>query len=343
MRQGPLRSASDACEELAQRGLLRFNLMNHVAEWSRDGKEWHEVDDAFAFNLRRDVEQDGHSLRMLDAHAAIKATALVHPVHPVRRWLEGLSPWDGTPRLGKLLALYFQGMGEPTRLRDASVAWGVGAVARAYEPGCRLTSMPMQVGENPIAAIETLVGALWTAHMPSTTTSRMSGLWCAVVDVRGSYSDAAHWDRQRSSKPSTAALWGWCPRRPHKFHDQRYVEYRSLRLPLMAALEADREQIWAEARHLYAKGARPKPLPSFPDVWHDPLAPAVAAWLESRLRSSKVGKASRRELAKHLGLIKGDEQIPQSVGKRLDTIAESVAGVQRFRRNDGFAYKRRPA
>lgn len=67
-----------------------------------------------------------------------------HPFHPVRDWLSGLV-WDGVPRLERLLVDRF-GADDTPLVRQIARKWLIGAVARVFEPGCKLDTMVVLVG-----------------------------------------------------------------------------------------------------------------------------------------------------------------------------------------------------
>ncbi len=75
----------------------------------------------------------------------VSCAADENPVHPVRDWLAGLS-WDGTARLPDLLPRAL-GVSDSPLHRAYGQAFLVGAVARVMEPGCKLDTMLVLIGE----------------------------------------------------------------------------------------------------------------------------------------------------------------------------------------------------
>ena len=67
-------------------------------------------------------------------------------IDPFRDWLETLPAWDGVPRIDGLLTEMF-GAEDDTLSRWASCYVGIGAVQRAYKPGCKLDEIPVLLGE----------------------------------------------------------------------------------------------------------------------------------------------------------------------------------------------------
>lgn len=76
---------------------------------------------------------------------AIAYVAGQNAYHPVREYLEGVTWERDTPRLGGLLADYLGAADTPLH-REISMRWAVGAVARIFEPGCKLDTCLILVG-----------------------------------------------------------------------------------------------------------------------------------------------------------------------------------------------------
>ena len=64
---------------------------------------------------------------------------------PFRDWLEALPPWDGVPRIDGLLTDLFGAEDDPLT-RWASRYIGIGALQRAFEPGCKIDEVPVLLG-----------------------------------------------------------------------------------------------------------------------------------------------------------------------------------------------------
>ena len=64
---------------------------------------------------------------------------------PFRDWLEALPPWDSVPRIDGLLTDLFGAEDDPLT-RWASGYIGIGAVQRAFEPGCKIDEVPVLLG-----------------------------------------------------------------------------------------------------------------------------------------------------------------------------------------------------
>ena len=121
-----------------------------------DRPGWHPVDDRRIARFRDRVAlthrsgseknsrpwdpPDNKFERMLQGYCADRE------VDPFLVWLEGLSKWDGTPRVESLLAdLLGADRGDPQTLW-ASRYMFVGAIERAMSPGCKIDEFPVLVG-----------------------------------------------------------------------------------------------------------------------------------------------------------------------------------------------------
>ena len=121
------------------KGHLRWNEMAEVVEaqhvpWHKGGwRPWTDADDLWL----TDWCQKRHAyVKRPTCAAAMQLVArdLMH--HPVRERLDALV-WDGKPRLGTWLTKYL-GVAESDYSKAVGRAWPISAVARAFEPGCKV-------------------------------------------------------------------------------------------------------------------------------------------------------------------------------------------------------------
>jgi hypothetical protein len=120
-------------------GALEFNQMGDSPTLARRRVEEHEVSIA---RERLEVEGVGR-FGLDDLRLALVQVSRERSFHPVRDYLDGLA-WDGTPRLADV-APYILGSRDalaPTLVRR----WLVAAVARAYTPGCKVDSVLILAG-----------------------------------------------------------------------------------------------------------------------------------------------------------------------------------------------------
>jgi predicted P-loop ATPase len=205
---------------------------------------------------------------------AVMAVAYQNKFNPVIDYLAGLT-WDGVPRLDRLFVNYIR-CGDSPYTRAVSACFGIGAVRRMRQPGCKLDTMPVVKGPQgwgKSTGVQALFGRQWfsDADMGSLkdkdAAMKLRGMWgvefaeidsltkAATGDLKAFLSRAT--DRQRDPygrivedhprrcvfigtvneggylKDSTGARRFW----PLELGDRVDV----------ARIEADRNQLWAEA------------------------------------------------------------------------------------------------
>lgn len=82
--------------------------------------------------------------------------------NPLTEWLSGLT-WDGTTRVEQLFPRYFK-TADDDYTRAVSVCFMIGAIKRAFEPGCKFDTMPVlkgKQGKSKSTGIKALFGADW--------------------------------------------------------------------------------------------------------------------------------------------------------------------------------------
>lgn len=101
--------------------------------------------DTMVHQIRSEADQRlGFTPARDDVEAAAMAAASRRPFHPVARYLRSLD-WDGTPRLASMAAEY---LGSSSAIHAEMVRrWMIGAAKRALEPGCKLDTALMLVGQ----------------------------------------------------------------------------------------------------------------------------------------------------------------------------------------------------
>lgn len=135
---------------------LRINTRARRFEFQRR-EEWNEGDDHVRAAIRATIARrcsymrsDGKPYPLIYSkerfHDLMDALGHYRRVDPFIEWLEGLPAWDGCPRIDALLEEMFGAAPEPLT-RWASAYLGLGAVQRAYEPGCKLDEVPILLGE----------------------------------------------------------------------------------------------------------------------------------------------------------------------------------------------------
>lgn len=206
-----------------------------------------------------------------------------HRYHPVRDYLDRLT-WDGQPRCGLLLRDYFRCEDPPDGLTGVySRRWMVAAVARIYEPGCKVDEMLVLQGAQGAGksrGLRALAGADWFSDTPIQVSNKdayqaLQGVWIyeaaeldsmrraeatAIKAFLSSQVDKYRppYGRSEVVQPRQCVIAG-TTNETHFLHDttgNRRSWVRQVRPGRIdvAAIERDRDQLWAEAVHLYRRG-----------------------------------------------------------------------------------------
>jgi predicted P-loop ATPase len=218
-----------------------------------------------------------------DLGRAIQAAARNNPFHPVRRYLDALQ-WDGTPRLDTWLITHCHA-DDTVYVRAVGRRFPISAVARIYQPGCKVDHMPIlegSQGKQKSEAIRTLaVKDAWFTDRLSHVSSKdaaieMGGVW--LVEVA---------EMDALTRASSSAQKGFISRRIDRFRPpygkhtiplQRQCVFAGTINPPVGGylkdptgarrfcpvachgmidldgIERDRNQLWAEAVHRYKAG-----------------------------------------------------------------------------------------
>lgn len=120
-------------------GRLRWNQLLEAVEaedlpWRKGGwQEWADADD---LQLAAWCQERHAYLKPPTVANAVQIVARDQMHHPVRERLDALT-WDGVPRLGSWLSTYL-GVAASSYTKAVGRAWMISAVARAYQPGCKV-------------------------------------------------------------------------------------------------------------------------------------------------------------------------------------------------------------
>ena len=212
-----------------------------------------------------------------------KIVSKTQAFHPVREYLASLEErWDGTERIATFAKTYLGSNGDE-RTEANFIRWFLlSAVARVFEPGCKADSTLILEGAQGLGkstAIRILGGA-WVADSPIQIGTKdafiaLAGVWIAELaeleSLLRSDPDAVKAflsspvDRYRPPYARDAEDF---PRQCVFAGTVNHFEYLKdptgarrfwpilcVRIDL-AALARDRDQLWAEAMHLYRSGAK---------------------------------------------------------------------------------------
>ena len=115
--------------------------------------EWMDIDDARLEHWFGTV----WGLRRLSSDAITKGVLLAaddNRYHEVRDYLDALK-WDGRPRLDSWLFAYL-GAKQSDYTKAVGTKWLIGAVARAYRPGCKMDNVLILEGSQGLGKSTTL-------------------------------------------------------------------------------------------------------------------------------------------------------------------------------------------
>lgn len=140
---------------------IRLNQLTGQVEWNGS-----EIKDTDYVDIQIIIEQAQFQPNKNDIPTTVSRLAIDNAYHPIRDYLDSLK-WDGTPRLSRFLPILF---GTPDTAYEQAVGqkWMIGAVARIYEPGCKMDNMlvlegPQSIGKS--SALRALFGAEFFTEM----------------------------------------------------------------------------------------------------------------------------------------------------------------------------------
>ena len=252
---------------------------------------------------------------------ALKTQALKNRYNPVVEYLTGLSEWDGVPRLDTWLADHL-GAEDTPYTRAVGRKTLLGAVARAFDPGCKFDTVltlqgPQGCGKSTAVAI--LGGRWFSDNLPSELKGKD-----AVQSLQGKWIiECAEMDGFTRSQVVTAKAFITRQIDRERFAYDRFMPDRLRRCIFIATtnedsflrdptgarrfwpikvaglnaegLRAARDQLFAEAVHAYLFKGESLILPR--ELWpvaaeeqeeryaRDPWEETIAEWLEGHWRN----------------------------------------------------------
>jgi putative DNA primase/helicase len=267
-------------------GVLAFDEFAHQVVKRKappfDGGEagsWADIDD-----LRTILWLSQHyrfnADKKLVMHAVV-AAAEDGRFHPVREYFARLK-WDGTPRVSSWLATYC-GASENEYTQLAGTKFLIGAVARVQKPGCKMDNVLILEGAQgrwKSTALATLAGIEWFGDTPFAIGDKDSflvtrgNLFYELQELDGfSRAESSRAKAYFSSRYDTFVpkYVAWAIKVPRQVvfagtvnhgtylrdttGNRRYWPVKIERADI-ERLALDRDQLWAEAVHLFNAGAR---------------------------------------------------------------------------------------
>lgn len=210
---------------------------------------------------------------------AVQVVAYLHSMHVIKEYLDPLH-WDHKPRLKTLALRYFGAEDTPVH-RFVMQAWLVGAVKRIYEPGSKFDNVLVLEGKQGICKSTALavLGGLWHAESITDVGSKDSlmilrGKWIiefSEFDALGRVETSRIKQHISASNDVYRPTYGKrtitvqrqnvfaATVNPEKYlRDEtgarRFWPIRCGAEINIEALRRDRDQLWAEAMHLYRQG-----------------------------------------------------------------------------------------
>lgn len=277
-------TALRTCPEIA--GMLRFNEFSHQVEFERRcpwrsndvGDSWTDTDDIELVHFLQEQQVDVRGKSVVADAVEVVSRDMAY--HPVRDYLRRLT-WDQTPRLQLWLAEYLNAEGPADYLAAVGKRFMVSAVARVMQPGCQADHVLVLEGPQGIGK-STLVRILanpWTRDSLPSLSSRdakvqLCGTWIVELAELAAL-------RQMKEIEGVKSFITTCVDSYRPFYGRRAVdiprqsvfiattnESQYLRdstgnrrfWPVTCkridreAITRDRDQLWAEAVHLYHAG-----------------------------------------------------------------------------------------
>ncbi len=281
-------------EDTRWQSVLAWNEHTHQVEWHAEPPWppedaasskgiWTEHEDALLVVL---LERElGMSVKPSQARSAVTTVARRNPYHPIRRYLDGLS-WDGTPRVDTWLATYLGASTQPTDYLQEVGSWVlIGGVVRAMSPGEKVDNVMVlegHQGARKSSAVRVL-GSPFYVEVDAAilgTTDKDTLLTCRIAWIV----EAGEFDSLRDA--NMARLKNIVSRPVDTFrapygHDAMSVPRGWIAIGTTNAdtylrdstgarrfwpvrcgdidlegLARDRDQLWAEALHLFRGGAK---------------------------------------------------------------------------------------
>lgn len=207
------------------------------------------------------------------------AVVATHNAHnPVVEALERLPKWDGVKRLDSWLPKYFGAKGHPEYLAQVFRKWIVAMVMRQYEPGSKFDWMPIfegfqDMGKSAFGKI--LVGDEYfidkLPHLEDKDAAlALQGIWCCEMAeltqfnrndletikafiVRTTDKVRPPFGRKVMTSPRYCVFFGTTNKEKYLKDDTGNRRFKPVEVGALnfAQLKADRDQLFAEAKHLF--------------------------------------------------------------------------------------------
>jgi predicted P-loop ATPase len=272
---------------------IKYNELSRAVEvvgslpWGRPDKYWRNADDAqlYCWVARR----YGAQFPQNKFTAAMDAVVDRRRFNPLIDYLNDLPEWDGVERIETILIDYL-GASDNQYVREVTKRTLIGAVRRAYEPGCKFDYVLVLDGKPGIGKstlLSTLGGEFFSDSLSLTDTrdktaaEKLQGIWIMEIgemqgtrkaDIEAMKSFiSCQVDKYRPAygktvehRPRTAILCGTTNSMTGFLRDTTgNRRFWPVMVPgggvksVWDITPEERDQIWAEALSLYACGEQP--------------------------------------------------------------------------------------
>jgi Virulence-associated protein E len=317
-------------DEMLRAPILHSPVLGGAMNAEKQPFEPRPVRDADVTALQELLQASGLEKIGKDAvHQAVDLRADERSFHPVRDFLDALE-WDRTPRIASWLATYL-GTEDTKYHRRIGCMFLVAMVARIFEPGCKADYMP--IFEGPQGTLKStacrVLGGLWFSdNLPDIRTAgkdvaqHLNGKWLIEVAEMSALDKAEaaalkafvtraveryrpSYGRKEVIEPRQCVFIGTTNKTAYLRDETGGRRFWPVKVGIIdiKALIRNRDQLFAEAVHLYRQGSQWWPDAAFEREFIAPEQEAryeADAW-EDEIRSFLTGKQRTTvlEIAKH--------------------------------------------
>lgn len=261
----------------------------------------------------------GYGMRVTDRDliSGITLAARMTPFHPIRDYLLTVK-WDGKKRIDSYLTRYLE-VPDNVYHQQVGAVTLIASVARIFEPGHKFDYAPILEGLTGIGKswfIKAIYGAEWFGELaakldePQKIAEQITGKWGVELPELSGFHKSDHnsakafmrrqtddvrmaYDRRVTEFPRQCVCWGTT-------NDKKYLKdptgnrsYWPVVVPRtrfidLAAVEAERDQLWAEAVERYFAMRAEKPTGELPLMLIGQEAQSIAKRLQEEARTEEL-------------------------------------------------------
>lgn len=336
-------------------GVYWFNDMTRTEEVRNSSGKLHPLDDNHLCDALVSIQKFWLSTIGFDAvrRAVIRECAR-HPYHPVKEYINSLK-WDNKPRLETWLSVYL-GTENTDYTQAISYMSLIAMIARVFQPGCKCDYVPVLEGPQGIGkstAIKILFGEYFSDYLPDIQTkdasihvSRYWGIEISEMNVLNRHDSAAlksfitrseeqyrpPYATLEVTRPRQCVIWGSINHFEGYLKDEtggrRFWPVKCGRIDT-DALQRDRDQLLAEAAHLYHQGWKWWPPRDLEADWIAPEQEArreVDEWQSLVLKNIRtILDPAKTSVAEIFKVVLGVDRLPNTAeGKRVASILRNI-------------------